>query len=96
MTAIITAINNRQYLEFQYEGYPRKVIPFAYGSHATTHNKVMRGVQVAGGSASGTYDTPKLWTVDEISNVNILDETFEVPGRYQKGDKGIDPIEAEL
>lgn len=96
MNEIITAIKEHRYLEFQYEGYPRKVIPFAYGNHITTANKVMRGLQVAGGSASGKYDFPKLWTAAEMSGVRVLDEQFEIPGRYQKGDDHISPIEAEL
>jgi len=96
MDAVLEAINNHKYLEFQYEGYPRKVIPFAYGGHASTHNKVMRGLQVAGGSASGKYDFPKLWTVDQMTSLKVLDETFEIPERYQKGDENISPIDAEL
>lgn len=96
MSLITDAINSHQYLEFQYEGYPRKVVPFAHGSHATTGNKVMRGLQVAGGSKSGKFDFPKLWTIDEMSGVRMLDETFEIPERYEKGDKDIRPIVAEL
>jgi len=81
---------------FEYEGYKRQVIPFAYGRHASTKNEVMRGLQTAGGSKSGKYDFPKMWSVDEMTNIRILDETFEIPVRYEKGDKGIDPIVAEL
>lgn len=96
MTAITTAISNHKYLEFFYEGHPRTVIPFAYGNHATTHSKVLRGLQVAGSSQSGKFDFPKLFTVSQMSGVKVLDETFEVPERYVKGDEHISPIECEL
>lgn len=96
MTAIVTAINNHQYLQFTYEGHYRKVIPFAYGDHITTHNKVMRGLQVAGSSSSGKFDFPKLFSVSEMTGVQVVDETFEIPSHYSKGDKAISPIEAEL
>lgn len=96
MNEIITAINNRRYLEFQYEGHYRKVVPLAYGSHITTHNKVLRALQVAGSSKSGKFDFPKLFSVEEVSGLSILDETFEIPSTYTKGDKLISPIETEL
>jgi hypothetical protein len=97
MNEIIVAIKNHQYLEFQYEGYARKVIPFAYGNHITTHKKVMRALQVAGGSSSGKFDFPKLFEVSKISNPRVLDEIFEeIPARYQKGDDHISPVEHEL
>lgn len=93
---ICSAIRNHQYIEFHYDGHPRKVIPFAYGSHVTTHNQVMRGLQVAGSSSSGKFDFPKLFEVNKITQLRVLNETFEVPGRYEKGDEHISPISCEL
>jgi hypothetical protein len=91
------AIKNHQYIEFEYEGHPRKVIPYAYGNHATTHKKVMRGLQVGGSSSSGKFDFPKLFEVDKISHLRVLEEVFqEVPLGYRKGDEHIKPIEYEL
>lgn len=96
MSDIVTAINEHKYLEFQYEGYPRKVVPFAYGNQISTGKKVMRGLQVAGGSKSGNFDFPKLFIVSDITGVRLLEESFTVPVRFAKGDKAISPIEAEL
>lgn len=96
MKAIVTSINGHHYLEFDYEGYPRKVIPFAYGNHISTRNKVMRALQVAGSSSSGKFDFPKLFTVDEMSNVIVSAETFVAPESYTKNDSHISPIDVEL
>ena len=96
MIDIVNAINNCKILEFEYEGHLRKVIPFAYGSHVTTHNKVLRALQIAGTSESGKFDFPKLFNVEGITDIKVLDEAFEVPDRYTKGDKAISPVEAEL
>jgi hypothetical protein len=94
---ICSAIKNHQYIEFQYEGHHRKVIPYAYGSHVTTKNKVMRGLQIAGSSSSGKFDIPKLFDVDKILSLKVLEETFkEIPEEYRQGDEHIYPIVCEL
>ena len=93
---ICSAIANKNYVEFEYEGYPRKAIPFATGNHATTGNKVMRALQVAGGSSSGKFDFPKLFEVSKITNFKILDDNFDIPERFEKGDEHIHPIDCEL
>ena len=93
---ICSAIKNHQYIEFQYEGHSSNVIPFATGRHATTGYEVMRGLQFAGTSASGKFDFPKLFEVNKITGFRILDEQFEVPERFEKGDEHINPITCEL
>lgn len=93
---ICLAIKNRQYIEFKYDGHPRRVVPFATGSHATTGTPVMRGLQVAGSSASGKFDFPKLFELGKMTDFKILDEHFEMPERFEEGDDHIDPIECEL
>jgi len=93
---ICTAIQNHNYIEFQYEGHARKVIPYAHGNHATTRNNVMRGLQVAGSSASGKFDFPKLFEIDKITNLHVLEEAFVIPAGYRKGDEHISPIHCEL
>jgi hypothetical protein len=94
---ISSAIKNHNYIEFLYEGHHRKVIPYAYGDHATTRNKVMRGLQVAGTSASGKFDFPKLFEVEKMTNFNVLAEQFaEIPVGYRKGDEHIAPMTDEL
>lgn len=93
---ICSAINKQHYIEFRYEGHLRKVIPSAHGNQISTHSKVIRGLQVAGTSASGKFDFPKLFEVDKVSGLRIVEERFEVPPRYKKGDKHISPIHCEL
>lgn len=93
---VCSAIQNHQYVEFHYDGHPRKVIPFAIGTHATTGTTVMRGLQVAGSSESGKYDFPKLFEINKVTAFRILDEKFEIPLRYEKGDDHINPITCEL
>lgn len=96
MNEIINAIKNHNYLEFTYEGLHRKAIPFAIGTHITTGNKTMRALQVAGSSASGKFDFPKLWTVNDMHSVRTLEEKFDIPDRYQSGDDHLNPIDAAL
>ncbi|NCU31136.1 hypothetical protein EOL73_04215 [Candidatus Saccharibacteria bacterium] len=94
---ICLAIKNHNYLEFLYEGYARKVIPFAHGLHAKTRTGVMRGLQVGGASKSGKFDVPKLFETEKMSNIIILEELFaNLPDGYKKDDKHINPIECQL
>lgn len=94
---ICSAIKNHNYVEFQYKGYARKVIPFAYGRHAKTRAGVMRGLQVGGASKSGKFDVPKLFETEKISGLTILEEVFaNLPDGYRKDDKHINPIECQL
>ena len=94
---IISAINSHRLIEFSYDGHYRKVIPAAYGNQTSTRNKVLRAYQIGGTSSTRTIPLWDLFLVNKISDLTVLDETFsELPPYYKKGDKHINPIEAEL
>ncbi|MEO7617774.1 MAG: hypothetical protein ABIS59_02940 [Candidatus Saccharibacteria bacterium] len=97
MDKIAEAIKNHRYLEFNYEGHVRRVVPYAFGRSVSKGTNVMRALQLSGGSVSGKNDFPKLFAIDEISELRILDDIFSlIPLGYKKGDKHINPILGEL
>jgi hypothetical protein len=73
---ICVAIRKRALLEFIYHDRRRVVAPYCCGVSGRGAD-VLRAVQVRGESASGGMRFGKLWTVAEIANLRMLDETFE-------------------
>lgn len=72
---ICAAIRKRALLEFTYHNRWRVVAPYCCGVSGRGAD-VLRAVQVRGESASGGMGFGKLWTVAEIANLRMLDETF--------------------
>jgi hypothetical protein len=73
--SICEAIRKRALLEFLYRGRRRVVAPYCCGVSGRGA-EVLRAVQVRGESASGSLGFGKLWTVDEIRELRVLDESF--------------------
>jgi hypothetical protein len=73
---ICQAIRRRRKLVFYYNGLRRVVAPYCYGI-STRDTEVLRAVQVAGASTSRGYGFGKLWTVSEMSRLELSDEHFE-------------------
>ncbi len=74
-TQICSAIENRQVLAFNYDGYPRVVEPHAYGL-SKTGKDMLRAYQVAGESKSDPTLGWRPFLVKKIKNLTILDQTF--------------------
>jgi hypothetical protein len=72
---ICQAIQQRRKLIFDYNGLRRVVAPYCYGI-STRDTEVLRAVQVGGGSSSQGYGFGKLWTVSEMSRVELSEEHF--------------------
>lgn len=90
MVEICDAIKQRRLLQFSYDGHQRVVIPAAHGQHATTHNPVLRAYQVSGSSASRVPPFWSMFTVTKMSNVLVLDESFDTdPTDYVRNDSDI-------
>jgi hypothetical protein len=90
------AIQGRHLLSFTYEGHQRVVIPAAHGAQKTTGNAVLRGYQVRGTSSSGSVPLWRLFSVDKITGLQVLQETFDSdPPQYSRGDKHIN-VHCEL
>jgi hypothetical protein len=95
--AIRTAIRTRHRLAFTYRGLPRIVNPERLG-RSTGSVLRLRAVQVGGESASGRYggSAPKLFDIDLMTDVSVLDGVFRVPRQYRRGDDAFARIDAEL
>jgi hypothetical protein len=90
------AIQGRRLLSFTYEGHQRVVIPAAHGTLKTTGNAVVRGYQIRGTSSSGSEPQWRLFLVDEMIGLQVLQETFGAnPPQYSRGDKHIN-VHCEL
>lgn len=92
---IIEAIENKNLIEFNYDGESRIVEPHCYGL-STKGNEVLRAYQVDGFSSSGKMGW-KLYDLGKANNINILEDIFDKPRNdYKRGDKGMDEIYSEL
>ena len=72
---ICQAIQRRCQLIFDYKGFRRIVAPYCYGI-STRGTEVLRTVQVGGSSSSGGYGFGKLWTISEMSRLELSAEHF--------------------
>ena len=92
---IIEAIENKNLVEFRYDGELRIVEPHCYGL-STKGNEVLRAYQVDGYSSYGNMGW-KMYDLGKANNINILEDTFDEPRNgYKKGDKDMDEIYVEL
>lgn len=92
---ICDVIRNKNFIEFVYNGGKRTVEPHCHGV-TTAGNEALRAYQVDGFSESGKMGW-KMFDLDNASNIQILDETFDGPRPgYKKGDRGMSQIYCEL
>lgn len=90
------AIQGRKLLSFSYDGHQRVVIPAAHGTHTSTGNAVLRGYQIRGTSGSGSGPLWRLFAVDKMIGLEVLQETFDAnPTGYSRGDKDMN-VHCEL
>ncbi|MGY5846815.1 hypothetical protein ACW6QP_05300 [Salegentibacter sp. HM20] len=92
--SIIEAIENREILEFYYDGELRVVEPHCYGE-TTAGNEGLRAYQVDGYSSSGRMGW-KLYNLSNARNIQSTEENFNVRHDYKKGDSGMSSIYAEI
>lgn len=90
---IVKAIRNRKVIKIYYRGGHRVVEPFLIGYHKTTGKLLLRGFFLDGVSSSGEYNTWKLYDVESIDDLEILDDGI-VPTReyYNPQDKDMGEI----
>jgi hypothetical protein len=72
---VCEAIRKKALLEFKYKGHQRVVAPYCHGV-STRNLEVLRAIQVRGVSPSGGQGVGKLWSVAEMVDPRVLDETF--------------------
>jgi hypothetical protein len=86
---ICRAISQRRKLTFDYKGLRRVVAPYCYGVSARDA-EVLRAIQVGGASSSGNFGFGKLWTVSEMSRLELSEEHFEPnDARYNPEDSAM-------
>jgi hypothetical protein len=74
---ICSAINSKKVIRFFYRGGIRFVEPFCCGLHKSSGKEVLRGYQVKGFSEFGEPYGWKLYPVNEISKLEITDDSFK-------------------
>jgi hypothetical protein len=74
---ICEAIRNVVRLEFSHKGHHRVVEPYCHGI-STKGKEVLRAIQVRGTSSKERpgFKGGKLWDVQEMSELRVLDEPF--------------------
>lgn len=74
-TLVCRAIRSRSLLQFHYKGQRRVVAPYCHGI-STRGVEVLRAIQVGGASRSGGPRIGKLWALDEMVDIQVMDQTF--------------------
>lgn len=93
---IVAAIQQQRRLRIWYDPGGRIVEPHAYGTGSSGQH-LLRAFQTEGASASGEHANWKLFRVDRISSLEMLDETFPGPRPgYRRGDSAMQRIFAQL
>lgn len=73
---ICSAIRTKRIISLYYDGGFRSFEPYCHG-RTKKGNEVLRAFQISGYSRSGKQKGWKLLSVSKISNLKILDETFQ-------------------
>ncbi len=93
---IIEAIENRNILEFDYDGNHRVVEPHAVGV-SSTGKEQLRAFQFDGQSDRVQVPDWGMFSLNKIQNLQVKQETFEGERQgYRRGDRHLNPIFAEL
>jgi hypothetical protein len=74
---ICSAINSKKVIKFFYRGGIRFVEPFCCGIHKSSGKEVLRGYQIKGFSEFGEPYGWKLYLLNEISKLEITDDSFK-------------------
>jgi predicted DNA-binding transcriptional regulator YafY len=92
---IYTAIHERRRLRFTYDSGTRVVEPYAYGV-GDGGRELLRAYQISGFSRSRERGW-KLFHVDEMTDITLLEGTFEGPRLgYMRNDPSMTKIYCEL
>lgn len=95
LQTIISAIYNREYMTFSYDGIRRVVQPATVGI-SSAGNDVLSCYQVAGGHVKPNHDWD-LCILSKIRNLELSGEQFSgVPPLYKRGDSRMTHIYAQL
>lgn len=88
------AISNKKVVTFHYDGMPRVVEPHLLGT-TKTGNLALRAYQIGGYSSSGVLSW-KLFLVEKMSNIQVLNDDFVERPDYNPYDKGMMNIHCRI
>jgi hypothetical protein len=89
LAAIVSAIQNKRILEWNYPPGKRWIEPHALGRSADG-NLLLRAYQTEGASASGEHQWWKLFRVDRAGQVGPSGRSFDRPRpEYKRGDRAM-------
>lgn len=92
---ICQAINEKRLLKFDYHGKTRIVEPHTFGVNKAS-NDILSAYQVGGQSDSGVQNW-KLFLLDNVLNITILDDIFDGPeSGYVRDDKRMARLYCQL
>ena len=85
-SAIRSAIEKRQVVEFSYKGHIRIAEPHIYG--IKNEKRQLLVYQIGGGTSSGGIPDWRRLNIDEISGFKVTDQTFVPRPELKQGDRG--------
>ena len=92
---LVASIKNRKVIELRYHGFSRFVESHAYGRDKNG-DEILRCFQASGGSDSGSQSGWKLLKVGEAFSIRVTEQGFSERAGYQKNDKAMEYIFAQL
>ncbi len=93
---LIAAINERRTIRLNYHPGARTIEPHAYGTGSSGQH-LLRAYQTEGASASGEHRNWKLFRLDRVRSLEMLNQTFDGPRpEYRQNDKAMRRIFAQL
>lgn len=78
------AVQERRVVSFSYEGQERVVQPHAYGEGS--NGPLLRAYQTGGYSSTGNLPQWRLYKVDQMRQLTVGEQTFEIQAGYRRGD----------
>jgi predicted DNA-binding transcriptional regulator YafY len=85
------AIEQRKKVEIIYENSVRTVDPYLIGINQKDHIS-LRAFQTGGQSSSGNLPSWRLFLIEKIEAIKILDEHFAISTQYNPNDKQMKQI----
>ena len=94
---MIVAFSNQRQVAFDYDGKLRIVEPHALGTSTKDGEFLLRAYQIAGESRSGEAEGWRLFRLEKITNIRVLDTASQAPRPgYVEGDRQMAETLVEL
>ncbi len=91
LSKLETAIKERKKVSLMYKGVLRIIEPYLVGIN-TKGNESLRAYQIGGYSSSGNLPAWRLFLFEDIEDIEVLDDHFEINDKYNHNDRGMRSI----